>query len=213
MGKSSKRMTKIVEEKINQKQDLTLPAEVVVALHLFPKDQLHLRDAYIYVLRMKGWTLESVGQALDLTRERIRQLESRSKPIDAITILSNPGTFPIPEVPKRSIYKEVSFFAEPSEKDLARLKQLKPLAELVRSNSPNYRVEAEEYAGLLNKVVNIDNVPTSHLSKLLGVTHGAITFRLVRYGYASTKGQSRTYQRIHDANRAVGGRNQNERII
>jgi hypothetical protein len=213
MGKSSKRMTKIVEEKINQKQDLTLPAEVVVALHLFPKDQLHLRDAYIYVLRMKGWTLESVGQALDLTRERIRQLESRSKPIDAITILSNPGTFPIPEVPKRSIYKEVSFFAEPSEKDLTRLKQLQPLAALVRSNSPNYRKEAEEFSSLLNQVINVEGVPASHVAKLIGITHGAIQFRLVRYGYASTSGKSKAYQTIHSANRAIGGRNQNERVI
>ena len=206
-------MTKIIEEKINQKQGLTLPAVVVVSLNLIPKVDANVRNGYVQVLRMKGWTLESIGTALDLTRERVRQLETKARPQDSLYVLSNPGAFPIPEVPKRSIYKEVSFFAEPSEKDLARLKQLKPLAELVRSNSPNYRIEAEEYAGLLNKVVNIDNVPTSHLSKLLGVTHGAIQFRLVRYGYASTKGQSRTYQRIHDANRAVGGRNQNERII
>jgi len=206
-------MTKIVEEKIDQRQDLTLPAAVVVSLNLIPKANVNVRNGYIQVLRMKGWTLESIGTALDVTRERIRQLETKARPQDSLYVLSNPGTFPIPEVPKKSIYKEVSFFAEPSEKDLARLKQLRPFAELVRSNSPNYRIEAEEYAGLLNKVVNIDNVPTSHLARLLGVTHGAITFRLVRYGYASTKGQSRTYQRIHDANRAIGGRNQNERVI
>ena len=115
MGKSSKRMTKIVEEKIDQRQDLTLPAAVVVSLNLIPKADANVRNGYVQVLRMKGWTLESIGTALDLTRERIRQLETKARPQDSLHVLSNPGTFPIPEVPKKSIYKEVSFFAQPSE--------------------------------------------------------------------------------------------------
>lgn len=213
MGKSNKRMTKIVEEKINQKQGLTLPAVVVVSLNLIPKVDANVRNGYVQVLRMKGWTLESIGTALDVTRERIRQLETKARPQDSLYVLSNPGTFPVPEVPKKSIYKEVSFFAEPSEKDLARLKQLQPFAALVRSNSPNYRKEAEEFSSLLNQVINVEGVPASHVAKLIGITHGAIQFRLVRYGYASTSGKSKAYQTIHSANRAIGGRNQNERII
>ena len=213
MGKSNKRMTKIVEEKINQKQGLTLPAVVVVSLNLIPKVDANVRNGYVQVLRMKGWTLESIGTALDVTRERIRQLETKARPQDSLYVLSNPGKFPVPEVPKKSIYKEVSFFAEPSEKDLARLKQLQPLAALVRSKSPNYRKEAEEFSSLLNQVINVEGVPASHVAKLIGITHGAIQFRLVRYGYSSTSGKSKAYQTIHSANRAIGGRNQNERVI
>ena len=206
-------MTKIVAEKVDQRKDLTLPAPTVVSLNLIPKTDSHIRSGYIQVLRMKGWTLESIGAALDLTRERVRQLEAKARPQDSLYVLSNPGTFPVPEIPKKTIYKEVSFFAEPSGKDLARLRQLQPLAALVRSNSPDYRAEAEEFSALLNKVINVEQVPASHIARLLGVTHGAIMFRLVRYGYASSKGKSKAYQTIHSANRAIGGRNQNERII
>lgn len=201
MGKSSKRMTKIVEEKINQKQDLTLPAEVVVALHLFPKDQLHLRDAYIYVLRMKGWTLESVGQALDLTRERIRQLESKANPLDCAEILSNPGSYPVPDVPTRVVEEEITVYVEPSPETLARLLELKPIAEKVRSFSPAGREAAEEYTRLLNYARTVEGVPLYRLAKRLGVTHGALQFRLVRYGYLPTNGKSRSYQKIIDKNR------------
>ena len=80
-------------------------------------------------------------------------------------------------------------------------------------NATIYRKEAEEFSSLLNQVINVEGVPASHVAKLIGITHGAIQFRLVRYGYASTSGKSKAYQTIHSANRAIGGRNQNERII
>ena len=34
------------------------------------------------------------------------------------------------------------------------------------------------------------------LAKELGVTHSAILFRLVRYGYATTEGKSKTYRQL-----------------
>jgi len=192
---------KIVKHSVPVKSGLTLPAEVVVALHLFPKDQLHLRDAYIYTLRMKGWTLESVGQALDLTRERIRQLESKAKPIDAITILSNPGSYPVPEVPTRIVEEEITVYSEPSPDILARLLELRPIAETVRSNSPRGREAAEEYTMLLNYAHVVEGVPLYRLAKRIGVTHGALRFRLVRYGYLETSGKSRCYKKIINENR------------
>jgi transcriptional regulator with XRE-family HTH domain len=192
---------KIVKHTVPQKQGLTLPAEVVVALHLFPKNQMHLRDAYIYVLRMKGWTLESVGQALDLTRERIRQLESKAKPIDAIAILSDAGSYPVPEVPTRTILQEVIEYVEPSPETLARLLELQPLAEKVRWNRPLGREAAEEYTRLLNYAHTVEGVTLYRLAKRLGITHGAVRFRLVRYGYLETKGISRCYAKVRAENR------------
>jgi transcriptional regulator with XRE-family HTH domain len=192
---------KIVKHHVPMRSGLTLPPVVVVGLHLFQKDQLHLRDAYIYALRMKGWTLESVGQALDLSRERIRQLESKAKPLDVIAILSNPGSYPVPEVPTRIVEEEVVVYAEPSPETLARLLELKPIAEKVRSFSPTGREAAEEYTRLLNYARTVEGVPLYRLAKRLGVTHGALHFRLVRYGYLPTSGKSRAYQRIIDKNR------------
>jgi transcriptional regulator with XRE-family HTH domain len=192
---------KIVKHHVPMRSGLTLPPVVVIALHLFQKDQLHQRDAYIYALRMNGWTLESVGQALDLSRERIRQLESRAKPLDVIAILSNPGSYPVPEVPTRIVEEEVVVYAEPSPETLARLLELKPIAEKVRSFSPTGREAAEEYTRLLNYARTVEGVPLYRLAKRLGVTHGALHFRLVRYGYLPTSGKSRAYQKIIDKNR------------
>jgi len=192
---------KIVRTQVNQRQGLTLPPEAVVALHLFPKNQLHLRDAYIYVLRMKGWTLESVGQALDLTRERIRQLESKAKPLDAIAILSSPGTYPVPEVPTRIVEEEIVVYTEPSPETLARLLELQPIAEKVRWNRPLGREAAEEYTRLLNYAHTVEGVPLYRLAKRLGVTHGALRFRLVRYGYLETSGTSKCYTKVRTENR------------
>jgi hypothetical protein len=213
MGKSNKRQYKLVSKGRPVRQKLTLPAEPTVALNLIPKKERGIKSAYICVLREKGWTLESIGSALNVCRERVRQLESLANLGDVVDIKLSPGSYPVPDLPVEYTLEQVSYFLEPSEKTLTRLKQLQPLAALVRSNSPNYRKEAEEFSGLLNQVINVEGVPASHVAKLLGVTHGAIMFRLVRYGYASTNGKSKAYQTIHSANRAIGGRNQNERII
>jgi hypothetical protein len=200
----TKRKKIVVVHEVNQRKELTLPAEATVALNIFPKEETHLRDAYIYVLRMKGWTLESVGTALGLTRERVRQLEARVDPKHALTIIANPGKYPIFEVPKRIVEEEITQFVEPSPETLARLLELQPIAQQVRSVSPRGREAAEEYTRLLNYAHTVEGVPLYRLAKRLGVTHGAVRFRLVRYGYLATKGKSRAYNKIHDENRFRG---------
>ena len=94
---------------------------------------------------------------------------------------------------------------EPEPETLARLLELQPLAQLVRSHSPKYRAEAEEYAALVWKAHKEQKVTLYRLAKCLGVTHGALRFRLVRYGYMTPAkgGKSRSYQRIMDKNRVV----------
>ena len=213
MGKSSKRKYKLVPKGKVIRQKLELPFEPTVILNLIPRKDKGIKCAYVYLLRQKGWTLESIGFALNISRERARQLEAMANLADVASVMTSPGTFPIPDLPVEYSFEQVSYFPEPSEESLRRLKQLQPLAALVRSNSPNYRKEAEEFSALLNQVINVEGVPASHVAKLLGITHGAIQFRLVRYGYSSSKGKSRAYQSIHSANRAIGGRNQNEQII
>ena len=192
---------KTVKRAVPQRQGLTLPAEATVALNIFPKDEMHLRDAYIYVLRMRGWTLESIATALGLTRERVRQLEARVDPRAAILILLKPDKYPVFDVPKRIIEEEIIEYVEPSPETLARLLELQPLAQQVRSVSPRFREAAEEYTSLLNYAHTVEGVPLYRLAKRLGVTHGALRFRLVRYGYLSTTGKSRAYSKIHDKNR------------
>jgi transcriptional regulator with XRE-family HTH domain len=164
-----------------------------------------MRAAYIYVLRMKGWKLQAIADALGLTRERIRQIETKASPALALHVLADPGSFPVPELETMEI--EVlapPVYIEPSPEALARLLELKPLAQKVRYDHTQYRKEAEEYSALVWHVHSVEGVTLYRLAKRLGVTHGALRFRLARYGYKLPKtAKSSCYTPIKQNNRAV----------
>lgn len=147
------------------------------------------RDDYVRALRKVGWTLSSISAVIGLSRERVRQI--CTTPVDEAT----KAEFYIPEPPRHE-ERKVRVFIEPKPETLARLLELQPMAQQVRSSSPRFRAEAEEYTSLLNHAHTVEGVTLYRLGKRLGVTHSAIRFRLTRYGYkaitASTK--SRVYQ-------------------
>jgi DNA-binding transcriptional MerR regulator len=155
------------------------------------------RNAYIKALRGRGWTLASISDATGMTRERVRQINTHA---DLVAPLDE--TLPIPELPNRpeKIKRE---FKEPSEQILARLKELQPLAQQVRSSALRYREEAEEYTALLWEAHSKDGVPIYRLAKRLGVTNSAIRFRLIRYGYikVNVESDSKVYAPINPKNR------------
>jgi transcriptional regulator with XRE-family HTH domain len=193
----------MIKKQVPVTQHQTLPFVTTTALNLV--EDKDMRAAYIYVLRMKGWKLQALADALGLTRERIRQIESKASPALAIHVLADPGSFPVPELDTVEI--EVlapPVYIEPSPEALARLLELKPLAEKVRYDHPQYRKEAEEYSALIWHLYSVDGVTLYRLAKRLGVTHGALRFRLARYGYLLPKtGKSTCYTPIKEKNRAV----------
>jgi transcriptional regulator with XRE-family HTH domain len=193
----------MIKKRVPITQHQTLPFIATVALNTI-KDK-DMRAAYIYVLRMKGWKLQAIADALGLSRERIRQIETKASPSLAIHVLSDPGSFPVPELDTVEI--EVAappVYIEPSPETLARLLELKPLAQKVRYDHSAYRKEAEEYSALIWHAHSIEGVTLYRLAKRLGVTHGALRFRLARYGYMTPKqGKSKCYTPIKDKNRAV----------
>jgi len=184
-------------------QHQTLPVVATLALNL-EKDK-SIRAAYVKALRLKGWTLESIAFALGLTRERIRQIQITASPADIVYVLSNPGSFPVPELETRSIEVPAEAeYVEPSPETLARLIELKPLAQKVRYDHSTYRKEAEEYSALIWHAHSVEGVTLYRLAKRLGVTHGALRFRLARYGYLMPKtGKSKCYSPVKQENRAV----------
>ena len=192
-----------VKKQVSVNQHQTMPAVTTLALNLTTDKDL--RAAYIKALRLKGWTLESIAFALDLTRERIRQIQLMASPANIVYILSNPGEFPVPELETREI--EVPGdpeYVEPSPETLARLLELQPLAQKVRYDHSTYRKEAEEYSALIWHLYSVEGVTLYRLAKRLGVTHGALRFRLARYGYLTPKtGKSKCYSPIKQMNRAV----------
>lgn len=191
---------------VPQIQHQVLPENVANILRELNEDNERgniVRDAYITALRHAGWTMQSVATALGISRERVRQIETKTSMTLVAEISQFSNEFPIPQRPMVAIEKDVYEYILPSEETLARLLELQPLAQLVRSSSQAYRKEAEEYTQLLWKAHSEEGVPVNRLAKCLGVTHGAIRFRLARYGYIEPKsGKSKVYKKVRSENRA-----------
>lgn len=156
-------------------------------------DNTFERDIYITALREVGWTLDSIGKATELSRERVRQIVAATPITETDYLIPSPPL--MPERP-RPVY------TEPSPETLATLLELQPFAQQVRSNSPKFREEAEKYTALINHAHVVDGVPLYRLAKRLGVTNGALRFRLARYGYmVPANGTSKVYAPIVERNR------------
>lgn len=154
------------------------------------------RDHLIRSLCDKHWTYEAVAAACDITRERVRQIS-----LQLPTGLEKDLPFEIPEPPVKP-ERPKRVYVEPSPETLARLLELQPYAQQVRSNGKKYREEAEEYTKLLNYAHTVEGVTLYRLAKRLGVTHGALRFRLVRYGYKKpVTAKSKVYTPILSENR------------
>lgn len=155
-----------------------------------------IRDQLIRDLCENHWTYESVSGACGITRERVRQICLTEPSGGRIPL---PITIPHPPLrPERA--KPV--YIEPAPETLRRLLELQPYAQQVRSHGKKYREEAEEYTKLLDYAHTVEGVTLYRLAKRLGVTHGALRFRLVRYGYKKpVTATSKVYTPIAEKNR------------
>jgi hypothetical protein len=155
------------------------------------------RDNYIKALHTAGWSVPAITKSAGMSQERVRQIIKSWVQTEHL-----PATLAIPLPPRREIaVKAPVTFTQPAPEMLARMRELQPLARLVRSYSPKYRAEADEYSYILNEAVK-QGCTVYRLGKLLGVTPSAIAFRLVRYGYkVSANGETKCYQPVMEANR------------
>jgi hypothetical protein len=190
-------MTTTMPEENILKKNQKLPQEVQ---QFFATADKELRNELICRLYEKGWTFEAISNGSDVTRERVRQIVKLVNDNDGrIDNIDFP--FEVPEPPRRPVKKKREI-VEPHPDTLARLLELQPYAQQVRSNGTKYRVEAEEYTRLLNHAHTVEGVTLYRLAKRLGVTHGALRFRLVRYGYKQpVTATSKVYAPIKADNR------------
>lgn len=201
------RKTISVTETTYKKKHLVLPQETADELIVaYGTGNRALLLSYIVALREAGWTYESMAKPLGVSRERIRQFYNEVLPYEVGLALAEAqkAGFVVPERPALppKVVAEKKVRPEPSAEVLERLRELKPLAEKVRSNSTRYRAEAEEYVSLLNKEHVERGVSMWRLAQELEVTHGAIRSRLVRYGYLKTQSDAKAYTPIRSSNRA-----------
>jgi hypothetical protein len=175
------------------RKNLTLPDEVRDAFDSMVGESMELRDAYMRLLRDRGWTLQSIADAVgDISRERARQCVESITSRRAVRLVSD--RYPLPDPPEKPEKIKVERVTVlPSEKTLKRLKELKPLASKVRYSHKQYREEAEEYVALLWHAHMVEGVSVYRLAKLLDTIPAGIESRFVRYGYKKTKGTSDNY--------------------
>lgn len=181
-----------------QKINHVLPREVVDTFKTLSGD-VSKRNAYIKALRNQEWSLQSLADVQGVTRERIRQICNGD--YESVTKDVSVAGLPLPTPPLKPV-REKKVYPEPRQEVLERLKELQPLAQQVRSHSPRYRQEAEEYSLLIFKTYKEDGVSLFRLAKYLGVTHGSLRFRMARYGYIEKNGSTNScYKPILDKNR------------
>lgn len=192
--------TTMSDEKKYIKKNQRLPEDIKREFELM-SDNIK-RDKLIKNLVDASWTYEAISNASGLTRERIRQIAN------AVEKLAAEFNFDlgidIPEPPTKP-EKVGPTYVEPKPETLKRLLELQPYAQQVRANGKQYRKEAEEYTALLNHAHVNEGVTLYRLAKRLGVTHGALRFRLVRYGYKKpVTATSKVYEPIVRENRLLG---------
>lgn len=153
----------------------------------------------IHLLVDAGWTMASIGEAIGISRERVRQLSN----IKRAKALASTVEIPVPPAPWK-YEPRPRHWPTPNADRLARALELQPMAQKVRSSSPNFREEAEEYTKLIHEMKVLDGIGSHRLSKMLGITSAAINFRLVRYGYKKVaKSNHKSYTPVIKANRAL----------
>jgi predicted transcriptional regulator len=169
------------------KSDLTLPKEVADILTGLP---LAERKAYASELRKAGWTLQSIATPLNITRESIRLYGLAEHSNEVLAKISH---LPIVEPLKVQVFVERVKRVKPDPQVIAQLKELQPKAMGIRGKTKKNRDEAELYTKLIYELME-SGVSGYRIAKELGVTHSALAFRLVRYGYTTSEGKSRSYR-------------------
>ena len=181
-----------------QRHNLTLPYEVGKLLRDLPMAQ---KKAYCLLLIEGSWTLQSIANELLCHRQTVLDY-TRSKEAQDPEVLASVWELPVPKLPR--VVVDVAYerdIVQPDSDVLKKLLELQPLAQKVRSHSPKFREEAEQYTKLLADEIG-RGVTAYQLSKALGVTIGAINFRLTRYGYKPLgTGKSKAYNAILEKNR------------
>jgi len=154
-----------------KKSQLQLPTETAELLKT-----LSMTDRKAYVKRL-----------FKVSRQAIEQYLKKAELNDYVNGL------PIPKIPSDPIYRVKRL--EVNDDVLLELKELHAKAKMVRGKGKKYRHEAELFTKLAWEQTQ-QGVSVYSLAKSLGVTHGALLFRFVRYGYTTSESQSKVFRQL-----------------
>lgn len=143
-------------------------------------------DAYLALVKScyaGGWTLQDIGDAAGVSRERIRQLLAFSVPAELLTVVE----------PKPPFIKKPGYTRKPSRKvkdlvpeaDIQKLTELWHISKRVNGGTPvgdPTREAGDEMAALAMKVLSETGVSIYSLSLALGGSPHMLQLRLARRG-------------------------------
>lgn len=145
-------------------------------------------NGYIAALREAGWSLASIGCALGMGREGVRLRETAATGVNR--------TLDVPVLPRKPPKVKRVRPSVPADV-LAEMVALREVAQHVNGTTA---LDAPSRAASLRLTELIAEQVTSGVSmyrvaQQLGVTQRAVRSRLVRHGYATSKGASPVYRR------------------
>jgi hypothetical protein len=161
---------------------------------------LHPVRVYASCLVRAGWTHRSVSRAAGYypnwsNDNHIAEdyVESSLRDYRLITGLG----LTVPDVPvKVEPVKRSRVRARSADPDtIRRLKELHAIAKNYRG-TPKNREAAQLFTQMLWRAMQDQGATTYGLAKDLGISHSALQFRLVRYGYKESTGRSGAYRRL-----------------
>ena len=171
---------------------MTLPPEAVAALHDlkvaaaqagYRDTRAHLRfRAYVKALRAAGWTFQSIGTDLGVSREYVRQVAAADAP-EFNDLPPVPAVPPKPQPEPRltkwealpHLAPETAEWMRTLHADARRVNGVTP------ADSP-LRVATIRLTELIAEEVT-RGVTVAEVARTLGVTHYAVRSRLARHGY------------------------------
>jgi transposase-like protein len=133
------------------------------------------------VAKLNGWTLKSLGDAVGITREYVRQLIASANMDASMTLPDVPLAPRKPNPPHKPPRRYLGVKPEVADQ----LRDMQEVAAKVNGGTPADAPErriSEEFSAALSALTE-QGVSVYRLAKALGVTNGAIQSRLARHGY------------------------------
>jgi len=153
-----------------------------------------LLNATLAEANRKGWTSTSLAEPLGVTRERVRQRVTATGtnplPVDDLPDIPDPPRFAEP--PPGPVQPDIT------DGMAAWLRHMSDTARTVNGITPlddPARGVSEAYTAVLADLYD-RGVPARRLADAVGVTKGAIVFRLRRHGYRHSAPSQPVYRRI-----------------
>ena len=158
----------------------------------------HLLQVYVSCLIQQGWKQRTMAETLGLSRTGVANLCIKDDLVEQSLeeyrlIINRPLRLPLP--PSRPEKRKAPARVKASAETIEMLKDLHAKARNYRGTTKN-KEESYLFTAAVYYVNTVDGVSLYSIAKEIGLTHAALSSRLVRYGYKSTTGKSGAYRKL-----------------